>query len=95
MSSVNLSSRGLFDSLAVVNRKLIVSGGPQGSLVPSASIWISSMGSRKTCNSVVVNPSTLMLGAVRHDDCFDPSLYGVRVLPASGYVLHTNSGAVS
>jgi hypothetical protein len=82
--SLDLSHAAGFESLAVVGGRLILSGGPYGSLFPSASIASTPhiSGSRR-CHSAVVNPTTLALSHVRRGPCDDPGLYGVRVLPVN------------
>jgi len=83
VASVRLSPADLYETLAVVDGRLILSGGPEGdSDFPSASF---STGPRfppaTNCHSAVVDPATLALSDERSGDCIDPRLYGVSVLP--------------
>jgi hypothetical protein len=84
VSSVTLPKAGNYFSLAVVGGRLIVSGGPQGSLFPSGSTT-SMAGGRPsgTCDAATVTPLTLKLTDVTHANCGDPALYGVRALAVS------------
>jgi hypothetical protein len=84
VTSVDLSRVGPYESLAVVGGKLILSGGPTGSLFPSASIASSPhLAASKKCQAAIVNPDTLALTDLRTGSCEDPGLYGVRVLPVN------------
>jgi hypothetical protein len=82
--SLDLSRSAGYESLALVGGRLILSGDPNGSLFPSASIastphWNGSA----RCHSAVVDPTTLALSGLRSGSCDDPGLYGVRVLPVN------------
>ena len=82
--SLDLSHSAGYESLALVGGRLILSGGPYGSLFPSASIAASPHSPvAPRCWSAVVNPATLKLSRLRTGDCEDPALYGVRVLPVN------------
>ena len=82
--SLDLSHSAGYESLALVGARLVLSGGPQGSLFPSASIAASPHSpAAPRCWSAVVNPQTLKLSRLRTGDCEDPGLYGVRVLPVN------------
>jgi len=83
VSSLRLSPADLYETLALVDGRLILSGGPEGeSAFPSASF---TAGPRfppaKGCHSSVLDPATLTLSGERTGDCIDPRLYGVDVLP--------------
>jgi hypothetical protein len=95
VSSVALPLAGHYDALGVVGGRLIVSGGPAGSLFPSGSTTSLSRGRPAgTCDAATVNPATLRPTDVRHADCADPALYGERVLAVSylaGQVSATNA----
>ena len=84
VSSVTLPKSGEYFSLAVVGGRMIISGGPQGSLFPSGSTT-SMVGGRPsgTCHAATVDPRTLKLNNVTHANCGDPALYGVRALAVS------------
>jgi hypothetical protein len=82
--SLELSHSARFESLALVGGRLILSGGPSGSLFPSASIAASPhWPAAARCWSAVVNPDTLKLSHSRSSGCNDPRLYGVDVLPVN------------
>jgi hypothetical protein len=82
--SLDLSHSAGFESLALVGGRLILSGGPNGSLFPSASIAASPhWPAAARCWSAVVNPDTLKLSHSRTGGCDDPRLYGVDVLPVN------------
>jgi hypothetical protein len=84
VKSINLTGSGPFESLALVDGRLILSGGLVGSLFPSASIASSPHSPvSRVCHSAVVNPLTLKLTDLRTAACDDPALYGVRVLPVN------------
>jgi hypothetical protein len=84
VSSVTLPQSGDYFSLAVVGGRLIVSGGPQGSLFPSGSTGPLSHGRASgICDAATVDPLTLKLSDVSHANCGDPALYGVRALAVS------------
>ena len=82
--SLDLSHSAGFESLALLGGRLILSGGPNGSLFPSASIAASPhWPAAARCWSAVVNPDTLKLSHTRIGGCDDPRLYGVDVLPVN------------
>jgi hypothetical protein len=82
--SLDLSRSAGYESLAIVGGRLILSGGPNGSLFPSASIAASPhWPAAARCWSAVVNPDTLKLSHTRTGSCDDPRLYGVDVLPVN------------
>ena len=83
VSSLRLSPPDLYDVLAVVDGRLILSGGPEGnSDFPSASFTAGPRFPPATnCHSAVVDPATLALSDERTGDCIDPRLYGVGALP--------------
>lgn len=82
--SLDLSHSAGYESLALVGDRLVLSGGPDGSLFPSARIAATPHSPfAKRCWSAVVNPATLKLSRLRTGDCEDPALYGVRVLPVN------------
>ena len=84
VGSLALPPAGDFLALAVVGDRVIVSGGPEGSLFPSGSTTSLSHGrAAGTCDAATVAPGTLRLGRVRHANCGDPALYGERVLAVS------------
>lgn len=75
VTSLDLSSSDRYDSLAVVAGRLILSGGPDGSLFASASIASTPhVPSAAGCRAAVVNPATLELSDLRGGDCEDPGL---------------------
>ena len=84
VSSAVLPRAGDYTLLAVVGGRLIVSGGPEGSLLDSGSIT-SLVGGRAegTCTAGTVDPVSLKLSAVDRRNCGDPALHGERVLPIS------------
>lgn len=82
--SVTLPSSGRYSDLAVVDGRLVLSGGPAGSPLPSG--YGASNGG---CDSALVDPVTLGLGQGAARDCEDPALYGERVLP----VVSAHAGA--
>jgi hypothetical protein len=84
VSSAVLPSAGEYTSLAVIGGRLIVSGGPDGSLLGSGSVT-SLAGGRAfgNCTAGSVDPSSLELTAVASGNCGDPALYVERVLPIS------------
>ena len=79
---VALPPAGHFSSLAVVGRRLLLSGGPPGSL-PVSGYETSLVDGRAagTCNAAAVDPRTLAIGPIVSANCGDPSLYGEHVLP--------------
>ena len=83
VTSLRLSPADLYDALALVDGKLILSGGPEGnSDFRSASFTAGPRFPPATnCHSAVVDPATLALSDERTGDCIDPRLYGVSVLP--------------
>lgn len=82
--SLDLSHAAGYESLALVGGRLILSGGPNGSLFPSASIAASPhWPAAARCWSAVVDPGTLKLSDIRTGGCDDPRLYGVEVLPVN------------
>src|SRR5579863_2559062 len=89
VTSVSVSSRALgragdFFSLAVVNGRLLVSGGPSGSLFDSGATTDISHGRPVgVCDAETVDPTTLTLSGLVRGNCGDPALYGERVLPIS------------
>jgi hypothetical protein len=84
VSSLALPRAGDYFALAVVGGRVIVSGGPEGSLFPSGSTTSLSHGRAVgTCDAATVDPGTLKLGRVTHANCGDPALYGERVLAVS------------
>lgn len=95
VSSVALALAGHYDALGVVGGRLVVSGGPAGSLFASGSTTSRSHASPAGgCDAATVNPATLRLTGVRQGDCADPALYGERVLAVSylaGQVSATNA----
>jgi hypothetical protein len=80
--SVALPAVDHFSSVAAIDGRLIVSGGPQGSLAVSAA-ETSLVGGRAagTCAAATVDPRTLTIGPVAHANCGDPALYGEHILP--------------
>ncbi len=84
LSSLALPQKGDYFALAVVGDRVIVSGGPRGSLFPSGSTTSLSDGRAVgTCDAATVRPGTLKLGHVMHANCGDPALYGERILAVS------------
>ncbi|HZS25538.1 MAG TPA: hypothetical protein VFA30_11210 [Gaiellaceae bacterium] len=82
--SLDLSGSAGYESLALVRGRLILSGGPNGSLYPSASVAASPhWPAARRCWSAVVDPGTLKLSHRRTGACDDPRLYGVDVLPVN------------
>ena len=82
-TSVRLSPADLYDTLALVDGRLILSGGPEGnSDLASATFTAGPRSAPATnCHSAVVDPATLTLSDERTGDCINPRLYGVDVLP--------------
>jgi hypothetical protein len=72
VSILNLTNSDKYGDIALVGGKLLLYG-PKGEESDPA------LGS--TCNSAVVNPSTLKLSDMRTSSCADPALEGQRVLP--------------
>jgi hypothetical protein len=87
-SSVTLPQKGDYFALAAVDNRIVVSGGPTGSLFPSGSATsLSHDRAVGRCNSATVDTRTLRLGRVTHANCGDPTLYGEQVLAVS-YLIH-------
>ena len=84
---LKLSPSDRYESLAIVDGRLVLSGGPGGSLVQSASDAAQSASQLRGCHSAVVNPKTLRLSDIRAGACENPALYGERVLPINSVVL--------
>ena len=87
-SSVTLSQHGDYFALAAVDNRIVVSGGPTGSLFPSGSA--TSLADDRAvgrCDSATVNTRTLKLEHVTQANCGDPALYGEQVLAIS-YLIH-------
>jgi hypothetical protein len=72
---LNLSSSDRYESLAVVNGRLVLSGGPGGSLLPSASDAAQSATQLNDCHSAVVNPKTLKLSDLQTGACENPQRF--------------------
>jgi hypothetical protein len=90
--SLVLPKAGDYFALASVGDRIILSGGPDGSLFPSGSTTSLSHGRVVgTCDAATVEPGTLKLGRVAHANCGDPALYGEQVLAVS-YPVHSPSG---
>ncbi len=94
--SLTLPPAGHFSSLTVIGGRLILSGGPQGSL-PASGYQTSLVDGRAagTCDSAALDPRTLAVGRIVSANCGDPALYGERVLPIA-YLLRSvapNGGA--
>jgi hypothetical protein len=84
VSSGTLPRAADFFSLAVVHGRLLVSGGPDGSLFDSGATTVMSHGRPAgTCDAATVDPTTLTLSGFVRGNCGDPALYGERVLPIS------------
>jgi hypothetical protein len=84
VSSLALPRSGDFFALGVVGGRVIVSGGPSGSLFPSGSSTVLVNGrAAGTCDAATVTPGTVRIGRVRRANCGDPALYGERVLAVS------------
>jgi hypothetical protein len=82
VASAALPRAGDYFSLASVNGRLIVSGGPDGSLFGSGATTAMFHGLPVgTCDSAIVDPATLRLRGFARASCGDPALYGERVLP--------------
>ena len=93
VSSLVLPKAGDYFALASVGDRIILSGGPDGSLFPSGSTTSLSDGRAVgTCDAATVEPGTLKLGRVAHANCGDPALYGERVLAVS-YLVAPAPGA--
>lgn len=73
VAMLNLTKSDRYDSIAVINGRIILGPAPPSLEYPSTS---------STCSSGVVNPSTLALSDVRHGSCADPALFGRSVIPA-------------
>ena len=93
MSSVSLPKSGKYFSLAVVGGRVVLSGGPQGSLFPSGMASTASGRSAPvnskptaTCDSAVVDTSTLHLNDRMTANCADPALYHERAIAVSYWV---------
>lgn len=85
--SRSLPSSGDYFSLGVVGGRLIVSGGPAGSLFPSGSTTTLSHGRASSdCDAATVNPRTLKLTDVARANCADPALYGLKALVVQSQV---------
>ena len=82
VTSVGLPPAGQFSSLTVSGGRLILSGGPEGS-VPVSGYQSTLRHGRAAgkCHAAVVDPRTLSLEPIRTANCGDPSLYGEHVLP--------------
>jgi hypothetical protein len=93
VTSLALPKAGDYFALAVVGARVVVSGGPEGSLFPSGSTTSLSHGrALGTCDAATVDPGTLKLAHAAHANCGDPALYGERVLAVS-YFAQPVSGA--
>ena len=79
-----LPKAGDYFALAAVHGRLIVSGGPDGSLFDSGATTAMSHGRPVgICDAATVDPTTLRLSGFVRGNCGDPALYGERVLPIS------------
>lgn len=84
VSSLALPKAGEYFAPAAVGDRIILSGGPDGSLFPSGSTTSLSDGHVVgTCDAATVAPGTVKLGHVAHANCGDPALYGEQVLAVS------------
>ena len=86
VSSILLPRSGDFFSLSTSNGHLLLSGGPEGSLLPSGSrtALVHGRVAQQCDAAAVLHPlRTLRIGHVRHANCGDPALYGERVLPVA------------
>jgi hypothetical protein len=90
---LNLSSSDRYESLAVVNGRLLLSGGPGGSLVHSASDAAQTPAQLNACHSAVVDLATLRLTDLKSGACENPSLYGETVLPINDVALGVPNGS--
>jgi hypothetical protein len=81
--SLKLPRAGDYFSLAVVGTRVLVSGGPRGSLFPTGVTSLSDGRAVGSCDAAEVEPGTLRLGPVAHANCGDPALYGELVLAIS------------
>ena len=93
VSSVSLPKSGKYFSLAVVDGRVVLSGGPQGSLFPSGMASTASgrpapVNSKPTatCDSAVVDTSTLHLNDRMTANCANPALYHERAIAVSYWV---------
>jgi hypothetical protein len=84
---LNLSAGDRYESLTAVSGRLVLSGGPGGSLLPSASDADQTAAQLSACHSAVVNPVTLKLSNVQSGACENPALYGEKVLPVNDAAL--------
>jgi hypothetical protein len=87
VQTLNLSTTDRYEWIAVVNGQLILSGGPGGSLVPSASDAAQTPAQLDDCHSAVANPVTLKLSDLQTGACENPALYGETVLPINDIAL--------
>jgi len=84
VSASTLPRAADYFSLAVVHGRLLVSGGPDGSLFDSGATTVMSHGRPAgRCDAATVDPMTLRLSGFVRGNCGDPALYGERALPIS------------
>jgi hypothetical protein len=98
VASLALPRSGDFSSLTVVDRRLIVSGGPDGYASPISPGYSTSLvGGRVAgvCDAARVDPRTLVLGRLVRANCGDPALYGEHVLPIAYGLPHQAYGGSS
>ena len=73
VTTLNLTKSDRYESIAVVDSKIVLYG--------PASLSIAASASTSTCYSAIVNPSTLALSRVRSGSCADPAVFDRSVIP--------------
>jgi len=81
VASRNLSHGDLYDALAVIDGRLVLSG--EDPLLVSGEGAASPHSPPRRCHAALVDPATLALWDPGTGDCEDPRLYGLRVLPVN------------
>jgi hypothetical protein len=83
VAELNLSHGNLYDTISVVNGRLLLSGGhgEGDSLLPSGAGAASPHSPPGHCETALVDPATLTLSRRQSGSCEDPRLYGLRALP--------------
>ncbi len=83
LSSAGLPASGHFASLTQAGGRLIIAGGPGNwpLNVSGATTTLAHGRAAGRCTATTVRPGTVRLEPLRHANCGDPALYGLRVMP--------------
>jgi hypothetical protein len=83
LTSSGLPASGHFASLSEASGRLIAAGGPANRPLNVSGATTSLTHDRATgrCTAATVVPGTVRLERLRHANCGDPALYGLRVMP--------------